>query len=205
MGGVLSRLLVSSSGGQLWDWFSTQYEIDTDSDKMAAIRDRIEPALSFTPLPGVERAIFIAAPHRGTDIAGNRIARWFSSLIRLPLTVLEGFDDVAARWPARAPARRRDAAHPQQHRQPQRRRSLRQDRRHAADLAARLLPLHHRPARPQGAPGRFRRRGGALPQRPRRCGVGKDHPLGAQRAGDRRGHPEIRRILHEDWTGLRGG
>ncbi|WP_157903133.1 MULTISPECIES: esterase/lipase family protein [Cupriavidus] len=105
MGGVLSRLLVSSSGGQLWDWFSTQYEIDADSDKMAAIRDRIEPALSFTPLPGVERAIFIAAPHRGTDIAGNRIARWFSSLIRLPLTVLEGFDDVARALAGARPGR----------------------------------------------------------------------------------------------------
>jgi len=94
MGGVLARLLVSSSGDRLWDWFTTEYEVDEDSEKMAAIRERIEPALSFTPLPGVSRAIFIAAPHRGTDIAGNRIARWFSSLIRLPLTMLQGFDEV---------------------------------------------------------------------------------------------------------------
>ena len=53
----------------------------------------------------MERAIFIAAPHRGTDIAGNRIARWFSSLIRLPLTVLEGFDDVARALAGARPGR----------------------------------------------------------------------------------------------------
>src|SRR5690606_40318136 len=48
----------------------------------------------FEPFPGVERAILIAAPHRGTDAADNRFGRLVSRLIRLPLTVLEGLDDV---------------------------------------------------------------------------------------------------------------
>ena len=35
-----------------------------------------------------ERAIFIAAPHQGTDIAGNRVGRFIGRLVRLPITIL---------------------------------------------------------------------------------------------------------------------
>ena len=92
MGGVLSRLLVSSSGDSLWQELVASREIG--EDRLARVRRRLEPMLRFEPFPGVERVIFIAAPHRGTDIAGGRLGRLFSRLVRLPLTVLEGFDDV---------------------------------------------------------------------------------------------------------------
>ena len=42
----------------------------------------------------MERAIFIASPHRGTDAAGGRLGRFIGRLVRLPLTLLEGFADV---------------------------------------------------------------------------------------------------------------
>src|SRR5690606_3922329 len=60
----------------------------------ARVRHRLEPMLRFEPFPGVTRAILIAAPHRGTAVAGGRVGRLFSRLIRLPLTLLEGFDDI---------------------------------------------------------------------------------------------------------------
>nr|WP_238394861.1 alpha/beta fold hydrolase [Pseudoxanthomonas mexicana] len=92
MGGVLSRLLVSSSGDRLWNWLLEHR--DLDDGRLARIRGRLEPMLRFEPFPGVERAIFIAAPHRGTKVAGNLLGRWISRLVRLPLTVLAGFEDV---------------------------------------------------------------------------------------------------------------
>ncbi|MCE7031441.1 alpha/beta fold hydrolase [Lysobacter sp. GX 14042] len=92
MGGVLSRLLVSSSGDRLWDEMLASRKLD--DGRLERVRGRLEPMLRFEPFPGVERAILIAAPHRGTDAANNRLGRLISRLIRLPLTVLESFDDV---------------------------------------------------------------------------------------------------------------
>ena len=92
MGGVLSRLLVSSSGDRLWDQMLASRSLD--DGRLERVRHRLEPMLRFEPFPGVERAILIAAPHRGTDAANNRLGRLLSRLIRLPLTLLEGFDDV---------------------------------------------------------------------------------------------------------------
>jgi pimeloyl-ACP methyl ester carboxylesterase len=92
MGGVLARLLVSTSDEELWTTFENKYvpegaELDREDERL----DRL---LRFTPMPQVERAIFIAAPHRGTPFASNRIARWASNLVRLPLALLHEFEDV---------------------------------------------------------------------------------------------------------------
>ncbi|MBB3342523.1 alpha/beta fold hydrolase [Luteimonas sp. RC10] len=92
MGGVIARLLVSSSGDALWNTFVQTREIEPA--RLARIRPRLEPMLRFEPLPQVGRAVFIAAPHRGTEVAGTRLGRWVSGLVRLPLTLLEGFGDV---------------------------------------------------------------------------------------------------------------
>jgi pimeloyl-ACP methyl ester carboxylesterase len=92
MGGVLARLLVSTSDDRLWVTVVNSYvpegtEIDSEDE-------RLNRLLRFTPMPEVERAIFIAAPHRGTPFASNRISRWVSNLVRLPLALLQEIDDV---------------------------------------------------------------------------------------------------------------
>ncbi|GAB3057502.1 esterase/lipase family protein [Stenotrophomonas tumulicola] len=92
MGGVLARLLVSSSGEQLWDGLLARYELK--GERLQRVQARLGPLLHFDPQPNVERAIFIAAPHKGTDIAGNRIGRLIGRLVRLPLTILGKFEDV---------------------------------------------------------------------------------------------------------------
>ncbi|WP_313499352.1 esterase/lipase family protein [Pseudoxanthomonas mexicana] len=93
MGGVISRLMVSSSDGDaLWDRLLAGR--DLDEVRLQRVRRRIGPMLHFEPLPQVERAIFIASPHRGTDAAGGRLGRFIGRLVRLPLTLLEGFADV---------------------------------------------------------------------------------------------------------------
>lgn len=88
MGGVIGRLLVSSSGDALWDRFMA------DRRPGSAGRARLQPLLRFQPLPQVDRAVFIAAPQRGTPMAGGWLGRLVGRLVRLPLTVLEGFGDA---------------------------------------------------------------------------------------------------------------
>ncbi|MCD9097715.1 alpha/beta fold hydrolase [Luteimonas fraxinea] len=92
MGGVIARLMVSSSGDALWDAVTANREIAPGD--LRRVQRRLSPFLRFEPMPQIERAVFIAAPHRGTDIAGTRAGRWISRLVRLPLTFLENFDDV---------------------------------------------------------------------------------------------------------------
>jgi len=92
MGGVIARLMISSSGDALWDAVMGEREIAPGD--LRRVQRRLSPFLRFEPMPQIERAVFIAAPHRGTDIAGGRAGRWISRLVRLPLTFLENFDDV---------------------------------------------------------------------------------------------------------------
>ncbi|MGY0611138.1 esterase/lipase family protein [Luteimonas sp. A501] len=87
MGGVLSRLLVSSADDQLWTWLRENYELD--DGRLERAGPRLDRMLRFEPLPSVERVVFIASPHRGTKVAGNRLGRLIGKLVRLPLTVLE--------------------------------------------------------------------------------------------------------------------
>ncbi|MGB3424750.1 MAG: alpha/beta hydrolase [Castellaniella sp.] len=93
MGGVLGRLLVSSSGNVLHDAMQTRYNLEPE--QQARILHDYADLLYFTPVPGVSRAVFIAAPHRGTAYANNRLARFASSLIRLPLTIFEDLSGLA--------------------------------------------------------------------------------------------------------------
>ncbi|WP_312708799.1 alpha/beta hydrolase [Stenotrophomonas sp.] len=92
MGGVLGRLLVSDSGDVLWDDLLASY--DLKGERLKRVQAKLGPLLHFKAQPNVERAIFIAAPHQGTDIAGNKVGRLIGRLVRLPLTLLGKFEDV---------------------------------------------------------------------------------------------------------------
>lgn len=87
MGGVIARLLVSSSDDKLWSIVHERPGLS--AAQRQKLRQRLAPYLQFEPMPQVTRAIFLAAPHRGTPMAQRRFARWIRSLIRLPLTLLE--------------------------------------------------------------------------------------------------------------------
>jgi pimeloyl-ACP methyl ester carboxylesterase len=92
MGGVIGRLLVSSSGETLWQSLTADRRLD--GERGQRIRERLSPLLHFEPLPEVDRAIFIAAPHRGTPVAEGRLGRLVGKLIRLPVTLVQRFGDV---------------------------------------------------------------------------------------------------------------
>lgn len=92
MGGIIARLMVSSSGDALWD--SLVAGKVHDKARLDLIRRRTARILRFEPLPHVDRAVFIAAPHRGTDLAGSRLGRWIGRMVRMPLATLERFSDI---------------------------------------------------------------------------------------------------------------
>jgi pimeloyl-ACP methyl ester carboxylesterase len=87
MGGVIARLLVSSSGDKLWSVVPARTNLS--AEKRARLRQRLAPYFQFTPMPQVTRAVFMASPHRGTPYAQNRLARWIGNLVRLPVNVLK--------------------------------------------------------------------------------------------------------------------
>ena len=87
MGGLIARLLVSSSGDKLWSVLPVRAHLS--AEKRARLRQRLAPYLQFTPMPQVTRAVFLASPHRGTPYAQNRLARWIGNLVRLPVNVLK--------------------------------------------------------------------------------------------------------------------
>ncbi|GAB2547155.1 alpha/beta hydrolase [Rhodanobacter koreensis] len=87
MGGLIARLLVSSSDDRLWNVVPAR--TDLSPAKRARLHARLAPYLQFTPMPQVTRAVFLAAPHRGTPYAKHRLARLIGNLIRLPGSVLK--------------------------------------------------------------------------------------------------------------------
>ena len=92
MGGVLARLLVSSSDDVLWVTIQNKYL--PEGVDIVREDERLNRLLRFTPMPQVERAIFIASPHRGTPFASNRLSRWVANLVRLPLALLKEIDEM---------------------------------------------------------------------------------------------------------------
>ena len=103
MGGILSRLMVSSSGDVLWKALQ-EYRSFTP-EEMAEAEAEFGDMMRFEPFHGITRAVFIATPHRGTEFAEHRLARWASNPITLPATVLRRprAPPKAARCPAANP------------------------------------------------------------------------------------------------------
>lgn len=92
MGGVISRLLVSDS--DLTDGLkSLQANDAVHSDKLSKLlqgfnrtdKQAFDARFKLTPLPQVRTAIFISAPHRGTDYADRWFTRTLRKMIGLPI------------------------------------------------------------------------------------------------------------------------
>ena len=87
MGGVLARLMVSSSGNTLWDALAKKRGLKGERQHKA--RKQFHDYLFFEPVPQIGRAIFIAAPHRGTPFADNSLARFAARLVTLPVHLIK--------------------------------------------------------------------------------------------------------------------
>lgn len=101
MGGVISRLMVSTAQDEIVEMARNDH--DLDDEELARVVDAVGPVLRFAPLPQVERAIFLATPHRGTDFAAGWLARTFASLIPTPDALVSGFASVLKNRTGRQP------------------------------------------------------------------------------------------------------
>ncbi len=79
MGGLISKLLVTSSGHRLWESVANQpIENVRMSDDMRA---KVTEAFFFEPTPQVGRVVYIGTPHRGSVYAQRLLGKIGSSLV----------------------------------------------------------------------------------------------------------------------------
>ena len=94
-GGLLAKLTAVDSGTRFWDNLSTKPLAELDvSEETRTILSR---SLFVTPLPFVKRVIFIATPHGGSKLAGARLARLISKIVKEPLDLVQGVGEVVSR------------------------------------------------------------------------------------------------------------
>ena len=104
-GGLLAKMAVVDSGTRFWENVSeTPFEELRVSDETRTILQR---SMFMTPLPFVDRVVFVATPHQGSDVAGVLVQRlrWLvtwaltlpPSLIRITGEVLVGSEDPRLR------------------------------------------------------------------------------------------------------------
>ena len=73
MGGLLSHFMTVSSGDQLWRLYSDRsFDMILGPKK---VLDELSRLLFFEPLPFVNRVVFLATPHRGSDLSHGVVGR----------------------------------------------------------------------------------------------------------------------------------
>ena len=80
MGGILTHMVVSDSGRQVWD-----SALNMSPEGLRAspeTRATLDQLLFFRPLPYVRRVVFIATPHRGSRLASSVVGRFYGGRIR---------------------------------------------------------------------------------------------------------------------------
>ncbi len=82
MGGLISRMMISKSGEAIWNLVGTRPfdELNATPEHKEMLRDMF----FFEPHPMITRAVFIATPHRGSELGDQFIGRLADRLIRLP-------------------------------------------------------------------------------------------------------------------------
>ncbi len=92
MGGLLTRMQVSSPGRALWDAqfgeSADKYYASLPADNMA------KRGFMFSANKEIGRVVFICVPHRGSSLADLSFAGWFSKLVRLPTTIVSAVSDI---------------------------------------------------------------------------------------------------------------
>ncbi len=82
MGGMISRLMVTDAGDKIWrDMFGKS---PAETKIYGSSRQLMEDAIVFHQRKQIDTAIFIASPHRGSELSNHFIGRIFSRLVHLP-------------------------------------------------------------------------------------------------------------------------
>lgn len=94
MGGIISRLMVTDADDKIWRNLFGKPPSQTKIS--GASRTLLEESLVFDHRDDISRAIFIAAPHRGSLLATNWIGRLGSRLVRVPQFLADTRNSMAS-------------------------------------------------------------------------------------------------------------
>ena len=94
MGGMISRLLITDSGDDLWDlYFDKAPDRISFSEKT---RRTLGAMLLFKPVPNISRVVFVSASHRGSHKAIDFWGRLGASIVGSPVADKEVYDEAIA-------------------------------------------------------------------------------------------------------------
>jgi pimeloyl-ACP methyl ester carboxylesterase len=83
MGGLLSHMMSVSSGDELWRLY-TDRSFKDEIIGSRQVLEELQRYLFFEPLPFVTRVVFLATPHRGSDLSRGMVGRVGKNLIADP-------------------------------------------------------------------------------------------------------------------------
>jgi pimeloyl-ACP methyl ester carboxylesterase len=108
MGGITSRLICTDAGDRIWRGIfnKSPAEMNISGASSQLLRD----SLIFRHRHDIDRAIFIAAPHRGSELASNWVGRLGSRLVRMPTFLTDARNAVASVMTADAASLQLDRA-----------------------------------------------------------------------------------------------
>lgn len=94
MGGVISRLQCQESEDRFWSLLSKKplESYDFSEDQKALI----QRVFWFKPVPHISRAIFLAAPHRGSNLAKGIFGAIGNWLTKVPITTVKSVQALGA-------------------------------------------------------------------------------------------------------------
>lgn len=85
MGGLLAKAMVQDSGNALWHTLTETPPSNLPISPEAA--RLLDSVFFFKPLPFVTEAVFVSAPHRGSEMALGTIGKIGRALVTLPVTL----------------------------------------------------------------------------------------------------------------------
>ena len=95
MGGLLAKMMVQETGHRLWQVVS-----DRPPNELAGEPEDLElfrSVLFYTPRREVRRVVFIATPHRGSQLDRGPVGHLGSRLVRLPDPLRASYNRLIAR------------------------------------------------------------------------------------------------------------
>ena len=96
-GGLLTKMTAIDPGSRLWDGVSAE---PLEALRLQAeTRELLRQAFFIEPVPAVRRVVFIATPHRGSDLADRSLGRLVARLVRLPVNLLQVTSDILTNNP----------------------------------------------------------------------------------------------------------
>lgn len=92
-GGLLTKLTAIDSGTRFWDRLSKKPFDEVELSPQT--RALLQQSMFFTPLPFVERVVFMSTPHHGALLATGRLGAFAAWLVTLPVGLFSQLTQAA--------------------------------------------------------------------------------------------------------------